>query len=231
MHQSVSSFFDMTDNYLHKSYGVKIRSELVQELCGSLSGKRILDVGSGDGSLSVPFLESNVVDFVDVSINMLNLIKSRIGNHDDKANFYHMPFEEFTTTRKYDLIIGVGILAHVPSIPVVIKMMSDLLAPGGHIILQFSDSENIVTRLTFLVSSRSKRRYELNRISYKEMKSSVTEVGLMIEKEFRYSIVLPGMGRLPNYLLYKCTRLTLKNRILSRFGSDLVWLLTKETLQ
>src|SRR6266550_8275118 len=73
---SVKTFFDNTDVYLRKSFGVSVRSFVVRSLLGELEGSAILDLGCGDGSISLQYLSpTNRITLVDLSGKMLERAK------------------------------------------------------------------------------------------------------------------------------------------------------------
>lgn len=74
--------------------------------------RNILDLGSGNGRLSISFMENHIVTCVDSSINLLNDLKSKtqIEKH---QRFFVEDVVEFSTREqpeKYDAIIASGIL-------------------------------------------------------------------------------------------------------------------------
>ena len=72
----VKAFFNQPHRYLHKRFGLRLRAEITQELLGPLSAVRILDIGCGDGSISLPYLFSgNSLVLLDLSESMLQLAR------------------------------------------------------------------------------------------------------------------------------------------------------------
>src|ERR1700690_2623109 len=111
----VQHFFDEPKNYLARnSFDIRVRAETTEAL---LKGRRfatIMDVGCGDGSVSLPLLSAQSrLTLLDISPNMLSLAKSRVA--DDltanveliNADFMATPFEDGS----FDLIICIGVLA------------------------------------------------------------------------------------------------------------------------
>ena len=221
----VYEFFNKTENYLHKEYGVRIRTEIIKDLVGEIRGKNILDIGCGNGSLSLQYLPDNNITFLDISENMLEIVKGRVGTFADQAHFANVPFEQFQQQRKFDLILGIGLLAHVPNVKNAVDKISDMLLPDGKAVVQFSDYNNLFTRINILFSSGYD--YKINRLGYRGMKDILNDGNMKIEKEVQYSIMLPGMGKLPDELLYKFARFTYRNQVVRKLGSDIIWLLKK----
>src|SRR5437773_11740974 len=70
--QHVKSFFDRTNVYLRKSFGISLRVSIVRRLLGDLDGSTILDLGCGDGRVSLQYLShNNKITLVDLSERML----------------------------------------------------------------------------------------------------------------------------------------------------------------
>ena len=78
----VHAYFNTTNNYLHRSFGVRIRAEMVKALIGAPVNKQLLDAGCGDGGVSLQFVAGNRVVFLDISENMLDLVRSKISESD-----------------------------------------------------------------------------------------------------------------------------------------------------
>ena len=73
---NVKQFFDQTRCYLEKNVNIEIRKRIVRELVGDIRNSRILDLGCGDGSISLQFLnETNYISLVDLSPNMLAIAR------------------------------------------------------------------------------------------------------------------------------------------------------------
>lgn len=223
---SVHAFFNTTKNYLHQSFGIRIRAEIVNELIGNPIKSKILDVGCGNGGVSSQFIMVNEITFLDLSENMINLVKENLPREaHTHANFIVGPFPDVNINTNFDYILAIGLLAHVPSVSNCIGKLSDLLNPGGFVIIQFSDYNSWLTRLN--IRQADHYGYPINKLSYQNLKEVVMGHGFKISKEIRFSFLLPGMGKLPDNLLYKYSKLIWKSTFLSRLGTDYIWLLTK----
>lgn len=222
----VHNFFNVTKNYLHKSFGVQIRAEIVRELIQSPQGARLLDLGCGNGEISTQFVESNHVTFVDLSENMIELVKTGIdARYQGNATYIVGSMFDLELAKEYDYIFAIGLLAHVPSVPDCIAQIFSMLKPGGTAIIQFSDFDHWLTRWN--IRNSAHYGYGINKLTRQEMKAIVNVHNWELENEIRFSFMLPGMGRLPDPFLYRYSRFVRKSNFLSKLGTDYIWHLRK----
>lgn len=224
MANDVSNFFDKTENYLHKDFGVLSRMKFVRELLPSLEGKTILDVGCGDGRISLQFQKENWVTLVDQSQKMLDLAKANI-THEDRVTTVCSELTRFVPKRKFDVVICVGLLAHLDKWKSTIHRIDDLVRPGGLCVLQISDGERWLTKR--LVAPRGERKHLLNLIEWGELIRECRQSGMELEKVLRYGFLLPGMGRLPNVLLYHYVLFTSRFFLFKGLNTELIAIFKK----
>jgi ubiquinone/menaquinone biosynthesis C-methylase UbiE len=214
--EQVRSAFEKPDTYLKRgAFEIRIRRETVQEMVSPPSNARILDVGCGDGSISLPFLtEQNKVTLVDLSSGMLAIARSKAspelaGNvetiHQDFMNVNLAP-------NSFDLILCIGLLAHVGSPSAVIEKMVSLLKPGGKLIVECTDSNHVLHFFVTLFYKvwglvRPTKYTSCAAVPYREIVRILDRHGLRPKATFRYVAPLPGMHRIfnPDWL-YKMTR-------------------------
>jgi len=194
----VATFFDDFNNYLGgQAFGV--RKQLVHELLGPLHNCTILDVGCGDGSLSRPFVDgTNDLTLVDLSPRMLDRAISAIDP--EKRQRVQMVQNDLLEAELeepgFDVILCIGVLAHVESLDAAIGRLSRLLLPGGRLLIQFSDQDRKSHAFdTLWAKIRSlfwkKRGYEVTRTSMKLLRSAVSAHGLEWEAHRQYLTVPP----------------------------------------
>lgn len=222
----VQTFFNSTGNYLHQSFGIKVRAEIVSRMVGAVSGCRILDIGCGNGAISGQFVASNEVTFLDLSENMIDLARGGVDERFvQNAKFLTGSFMEIDLRGKFDHIFAIGLVAHLSSVPDALQRIASLVEDGGQIVLQFSNFNNWLTKLN--VKRASRYGYPINRLRYQDMVNHIRSCGLVIEKQVQYSFLLPGMGSLPESFLYKYSKFTVDNPLMSPLGTDFIWLLHK----
>jgi ubiquinone/menaquinone biosynthesis C-methylase UbiE len=215
-------FFNETQNYLHRNFGVRIRAEIVQRLIEP-RGAEMLDIGCGDGGVSIQFLDKNKILFLDLSDKMLALVEKRIPQaYLSRAKMVNGSISNFYPDHKFDIVLAIGLLAHLPSIDDFFKhARENVVKQGGVLILQFSDNESWITRLNHLLAKRYS--YKLNRISPKLLISAAKSNGFELKEEIRYGFQLPGMGSLPDGLLYRYAKFIMWSGIGRYFGSEVIW--------
>ena len=219
--REVSKFFNETDNYLHKTFGVRVRSKIVNELLGNISNKNILDVGCGNGLISLKYAKVNKLTLIDISDKMLGLAKANAQLMGiDSIDYHKGSIEDFDPSKKYDVIIVIGILSHLKSIRSTIVKLKKILSKDGDIIIQFSDYNSMITKMNIYLS---KRKYAIKRLTKDKMLQIIDFCGFDLKSEIQYSILFPGMGRLPDKVLYHITMLTYQNSFLSKCGTEFIW--------
>jgi 2-polyprenyl-3-methyl-5-hydroxy-6-metoxy-1,4-benzoquinol methylase len=228
MSDKVKEYFETTINYLHRTFGVRLRAEIVHDFIGNVSDAKILDAGCGDGGVSLQYLTNNQITFCDLSENMLKRVSEQIPpallSH---AKLVNSSIEHFRSEERFDCIFCIGVLAHVPSISECLGQLDKLLNKNGRLIIQFSDYNHWLTKLSISFAGYD---YKVNKIRFEELEQLTQQLNYKIEKKIKYNFMLPGMGRLPDSFLYKMQRSTLKLKYLQSIGTEHVWLLKKDSL-
>jgi 2-polyprenyl-3-methyl-5-hydroxy-6-metoxy-1,4-benzoquinol methylase len=233
--QRVKCFFDQTDVYLKNKSAIRIRAEIVQELIGGIDHARILDIGCGDGSLSRSLLhETNQAYLLDISNAMLKIARRNTPPEFQESTAYiNADFLKYKPAVLFDAILCVGVLAHVGSVSEAITHISNLLVPTGCCVLQFTDQAHLLARIQ-LASYNFRRKFIARNAHYVPGLSNlrISELldgnNLRVERSIQYSLLAPGMGWLPQSLLYKWLKTTWHSRVFSRIGSEKILLVRKK---
>jgi 2-polyprenyl-3-methyl-5-hydroxy-6-metoxy-1,4-benzoquinol methylase len=213
--EKLKSFFDDPARYLNRRrFDITIRGETVKDFLKGVSFERILDIGCGDGSISVPLLtERTRLTLMDISANMLAAARSNVpGQLLKNVEILNQDLMEAKLEpHSYDLIICVGVLAHVDSPREFIGSVSLLLKPGGMIISECTDSYHWMGQCLRLyhrvLSLFSRVPYPLNRLSAFHVMEMFRESGLKVTSVFRYSLPPPGTHRvLSQTSMYRIVR-------------------------
>lgn len=201
--KKVKAFFDNTDNYLKNNSNISLRKNIIKTLIGNKKGDRILDVGCGNGDLSKDYILKNNVDFFDISQNMLDILKKTIKKEKiDSIRLIQGDFLNYHFDKKYDVILFVGVLAHVDSVKISVKKVSDLLNKNGVVVFQFTNTSNFIGMFISLYYNifygyfGKNKNYRLNNVKLKDFYSDLKKNGLKVEKKISHSSLLPGMGLL-----------------------------------
>ena len=231
----VQRFFARDTTYLKKDFNRRMRAEIVQSLAGPICGSKVLDLGCGDGSISRQFLNNgNRVSMVDVSEDMLELARTAAPESGAfECKYIQANFLDHALSDQFDLILCVGVLAHVPSIDGAFRSIRSHLRDTGRCIIQWSDSQGLAGKAMAAYTAMIERikgsyGYKLNRLRSSDVVDTARQHGLFPVSLTRYHLMLPGMGRLPNDVLYQFQRMTLNNRAVRALSTDVIGLFSAD---
>jgi 2-polyprenyl-3-methyl-5-hydroxy-6-metoxy-1,4-benzoquinol methylase len=224
--------------YLECSHDrIVIRSMIVEDFLGHVRGAQILDIGCGDGSLSLPLLApSNHLTLVDISSMMIERARQRVpaalrGN----VTLINDSFEAIGDAERFDVVLCVGVIAHVPSVDALFAKIAAVLKPGGRLVVETTPNPYPIGKLLApyywlrgLVAGRA-ASHARNKVRVDELTARAAAAGLRPRRAVRYSFPLPGMSHWPQSLKLRYTLFTLRSPIMSRFGSEHVLLYCRET--
>lgn len=234
----VKAFFERTDVYLTYNYNLRIRAETVGHFIGDGRFDQVLDMPCGTGDISAPFIDHfGHLTLMDFSENMIATAISRISENDQsKVTFINGDFyaHDFGT-QQFDLVMNIGILAHIADPMRFLDESMKLVKPGGSLILQNTDSDHWFAKLihSYLGLRRlvGKDKYKLNKVREKDLLEKLDKNGFTLQQSFRYNQSFLGLSRLfKNDLKYKLTRdyfgdaATPRNQ---KSGSDVTYLFRK----
>ena len=198
--ERVRSLFDAPDKYLcPRRFDIQIRVETVKQFTEDLTFDRVLDVGCGDGSISLPLLpRCKHLTLLDLSSKMLALAQKNIPY--DRWNDVDMINGSFIgsnlSPRSFDLILCIGVLAHVDSPAAILAEITRLAKPGARVILEFTDSFHFwgvpVVLYQKLLKLLRPEPYALNRLRRRQIIRLCRENGFETSAVYRYG--LPPLG-------------------------------------
>lgn len=226
--------FANPDRYLRRwNYIIDLRAQVVKEMVGDIRNVRILDLGCGDGRVSLQFLPSgNHVTLVDASAEMLERAKRNTpAQYVARVDYVLSDVLQFEPAAPYDLVLLIGVLPYVNSTNEAIAKAAACLGTNGLCILQLTDASQIIHRL--YEPLRSARRLLHERLGYcpvtftKMSLSSVVSIGLRIGLRpvaTRRHLLLPfpGMRTLLGGWLIPYDVFVQNNAVLSRYGEDAI---------
>lgn len=226
----VKTFFDNTDLYLKNNYGIAFRRDIISTYLSGKKFSNILDVGCGDGSLSHFLLDANnQLTLVDISHNMLAKARAKFQDGDvKKVKFICGEIDALNfRDEKFDLILAVGILAHIPSVKGLIEKLSLLLSKDGFLIVQFTDHSNYLSRFSAAIRRiRNPSQYQVNKTNYEEVIQLLMDNNFSIKQKDRYSLLLPGSGIFGSKFLYYYSHF-IHRTFLNGIGTDVLLLAQK----
>ena len=234
----VQSVFQVPHWYLKKTHNIWVRVETVQEFLKDQKFYRILDIGCGDGSLSVPLLNpERHLTLLDFSDGMLSVARSRVPKdaHDRVEIVNNDVMTASLEPHSYDLILCVGVLAHAESPEALLERIVYWLKPGGILILEQTEARHVVTHVTLFLEKLARffspEKYQRNAIHGPQLLSLLDSKGLDLKATYRYSLPLPGMHRVASQrMLYGLVRLffgVYPHNRLSSLGNECLYYLRK----
>jgi predicted TPR repeat methyltransferase len=200
----VRRFWAEPDRYLSRNPGLFVRAVLIRSIVATERPRRILDLGCGDGSISLAFAEqAERITLVDRSSEMIERARAKTPeNVLAKVDFVVADISEFSSSRPYDLVLCLGVLAHVESVELVVAKAAESCAPGALCIFQLTDSQHPLAKALRPYNRardriRRGRRYETARMSVQDIVESGQHHSLRCRHVRHYMPALPGMSLLP----------------------------------
>jgi 2-polyprenyl-3-methyl-5-hydroxy-6-metoxy-1,4-benzoquinol methylase len=211
--EHVKTYFDDSYYLDNRGFDIRIRAETIEQFTRGKRYRHLLDIGCGDGSISLPLLQRcEHLTLVDLSEMMLSRAARKLPQN--------APVELLVGDVKtldlqrhgYDLILCIGVLAHVDSVESFLKRVVDLLAPEGALILELTDSYHAAGKAIVLyhklISILKTLPYNLNRLRNGDVIAAMARNGLASQKHFRYCFPPPGSQRIfSNHQLYRAIRM------------------------
>nr|WP_166181095.1 class I SAM-dependent methyltransferase [Altererythrobacter segetis] len=212
------TYFSKPARYLRRNHRVKLRAELVADILGDTAGKRIIDLGCGDGSISEALHGS--LTLVDSSPGMIEVARRRFG----KRARYVCADLHAVEPEAHDIALCIGVLAHVDDTARTLDAAYRSLRPGGLLILQLSDHSQAVGQLnSFLVSLSGKLHYR--RTTLKSVLDRCHGFELLDCR--RHFLIPAGLQRLCGGAALPIERLVARTPWLADHAADAMLLLRK----
>ena len=165
-------FNDIANNYVKKDLTLYCRIARKQRLIRSLKGiekpiKQILEVGCGAG-FSVDYLKGKFINYtgVDYSENLINYAVKH--NSDKGVEFECLNISEFNTKFKFDVILMIGVLHHMPEPENIIKSLEKILSPKGIIVVNEPQAGNPLIRLLRKIRKKIDKNYSSDQVEFSE---------------------------------------------------------------
>lgn len=153
------------------------RMATVRALAGTSGHGRVIDLGCGDGRISLQFLPASCgVTLVDTSPAMLErALKAVPDLHRDRVRIVETSIADLEDTAQYDLVLAIGVLAHVSDLPGTLAKVAALVAPNGRAIVQLTDAGTLQGAMIAVWSylSTPRRGYPLHRLTEQQVVSTL----------------------------------------------------------
>ncbi len=232
--QQVRRYFAEPDRYLANDARLAIRRLACRQMVHAVDRSLILDIGCGDGSMSLPLLTpQSRLTLLDSSRPMLDRAKGNTPEDlESNVELVCLDLMELEPAHRYTLVLCLGVLAHVPDVGDALARIASLLGPGGHCLLHITDTSRWLGRINHAYYDRRSRAradhgYSLRRLDSPTLITDAEALGLRLVERRNYSLSVPGLRRLPNTLQFRLERGFLNSR-LSRHGGESLLLLVKQ---
>jgi SAM-dependent methyltransferase len=103
----------------------------------------LLDVGCGTGNLLERFAGRPNMHRLGIELNHR---AARFARRAAGCDIREVPFEQFRSDRKYDVMTMINVFSHIPSFDGMFRSLRAALAPAGKVILRTSEMSRDVTR-------------------------------------------------------------------------------------
>lgn len=165
-----------------------------------LTGKSILEVGSGAGRFSQVILNDTNADLY--SVDYSNAVEANYRNngphnrlHLFQASIYEMPFSPV----QFDYVVCLGVLQHTPDFEKSVKALIEMARPGAEVIVDFYSINGWWTKLTakYLLRSFTKK------MSHEKLSAKIDRnIDWMIKASLFFSKI--GVGKFVNRFIPVC---------------------------
>ena len=115
-----------------------IRVDYINQQCGGLTGKKVLDIGCGGGILSEAMAAKNAdVTGIDMAEQSLDVAKMHLHESGLTVDYQMITAEQFADDNedKFDVVCCLEMLEHVPDPASIINAAAKALKPNGTLVL------------------------------------------------------------------------------------------------
>ena len=126
--------------------------EYAVDMCELGQGTRVLEIGPGWGAFASHALPLGV-EFVGLTISEVSqtFINEKMAQYKDQFEILLQDFLEYDPKEKFDSIVIMGVIEHLPHYEKVLRKFYSLLKPGGKVFLDGSAARKKYVLSTFMV--------------------------------------------------------------------------------
>jgi SAM-dependent methyltransferase len=199
-------FFANPSRYVRNNPYIELRAKLVSRMLPAYARKSVLDLGCGDGRISIPLVgENDDLLLVDSSPRMLELALSNVpAGASAQVRGTCIDVARFVPDRTFDVVLCLGVLAHLDDWVAGLKIIERSLAPGGCALVQLTDQGYSLGRLTRQVGDLNRRFFEhslhaMNKMTFAGVEAEMRRLDLELVTMRRYAL-LYGLRFVPQSL-------------------------------
>jgi SAM-dependent methyltransferase len=147
------------------------------------------------------------------------------------VSFVRSSVDDFEHT-PFDVVLCLGVLAHVPDVDAALRKLVSLVAPGGRCVLQLTDHVEPSARLSDAFYRLKKRvrdisGYEVHKTSATDVLKRMQDLGMRPIGMRQYWVLPPLFGRLPVSLGRKLLAALYDSPQASAWGSEKIFAFEK----
>jgi ubiquinone/menaquinone biosynthesis C-methylase UbiE len=160
------------------------------------TGRRLVEIGAGYGRLADLYGGYDEVVFFDYALSQLEQARELWGDAgaDGKpryayvaGDFYNLPF----ASGLFDTVTTIRTIHHAADAPAMLRGVSQILAPGGALVLEFANKRHLKAILRYLVRRQDWSPFDREPIEFVKlnfdfhpawMQERLADVGLRVEK-------------------------------------------------
>jgi 2-polyprenyl-3-methyl-5-hydroxy-6-metoxy-1,4-benzoquinol methylase len=232
-HERAKRFFADPSRYIQNNPYIDLRAKLVREMLPHYARKSILDLGAGDGRISIPLVgENDDLLMVDSSARMLDMAMTHVPPRAAaQVRALCTNVADFVTTGPFDVVLCLGLLAHVDDWAEVVRLVARSVAPKGCALIQVTDRDYWLGRLTLRVAELNRRFFNrslhtLNPMTLRGVESELLPLGLTLKASRRYALVY-GTRLAPRFVARAAVALA-SSAPLAEYGGEVFSLFVRD---
>ena len=137
--QSIASRWWDTESEFKTLHDINpLRVGYIEQQCGGLSAKKVLDIGCGGGILSEALAAKGAqVTGIDMAELSLDVARMHLMESGLSVDYQHITAEQFCAEhpQQFDVITCMELLEHVPDPGSIVRAAAQALKPDGHLLL------------------------------------------------------------------------------------------------
>jgi SAM-dependent methyltransferase len=183
----------------------------VSRFVGAERFTRAIDYGCGDGSLSIPLLgQLDELVLLDTSPAMLDAARSQLGASDSSRVTFGDPRTGDWRGSGADLVLCVGILAHMDDPWRTLEEVLSLVRPGGAAVIEVSDAGHpagwALVRYSRLRERLRPDSWAWNELKARDVLANCTRAGFSVKGSYAYGFPIPLDRFLGEETIYRLGR-------------------------